>query len=260
MNATVPIVSAAAGAAVARYIAVTSPEAVGNPSPQTSDRNALLPAPGAFAIWGVIYAGLAGLTLLQAARSDSEGLERARPWLALTPWLHVAWFREVGQGQGSARPLAVQQIMWAASIGLHRALRAEQPPADDAAARALYPTAGIYTGWLAAANFPAVASLALESGWEGERPEAWGTAGVVAAAALGAAGARALSDPWVGVPVVNALAGIAARQARRGRPLVAAAAGALAAAGLFGIARGLRRSRRARAQRGSGFSRRRTER
>ena len=244
MNATLPILSAAAGSAAARYIAVTSPESVGNPSAETAARNALLPASGAFAIWGVIYAGLAGLTLLQAARQDSEGLERARPWLVVTPWLHVAWFREVGRGEGSARPLAIQQVMWAASIGLHRALRGSQPPTDDTTARALYPTAGIYAGWLTAANFPAVAGLALESGWESARPEAWGTAGVVAAAGLGATGARVLDDTWFGVPIVNALAGIAVRQARQGRTLVAATAGALTAVGLIGIARGLRRARR----------------
>ncbi len=246
---TLPIVSAATAAAAARYIAATSPAPIGNPSTETSMRNALLPAGGAFAIWGVIYAGLAGLTLLQATRDGSEGLRRARPWLTLTPWLHVAWFREVGRGQGSARPLVVQQVMWATTIGLHRALNSSEPAADDVVARALYPTAGIYAGWLTAAAFPAIAGLALESGWRGEDPEAWGTAGVAVAAGLGAVGAKVLDDPWFGVPVVNALAGIAVRQARQGRYVVATAAGALAAAGTLGIFRGLRRKRRRRAAR-----------
>ncbi len=246
MNANLPIVSAVAGAAAARYIAETSPNAIGDPSVGTAERNALLPASGAFAIWGVIYAGLSGLMLLQAARGGSEGLVRARPWLAVTPWLHVAWFREVGRGEGSARPLAIQSIMWPTAIALHRALYAGQPAPEGLAARALYPTAGIYAGWLTAATFPAVAGLALESGWEGEEPESWGTAGVVAAAGIGAVGARLLDDPWFGVPVVNALAGIAVRQARQGRPVVATAAGALAAVGAVGIVRGLRRKWRRR--------------
>ncbi len=227
MNSTVPVLSSAISAAASRALVMNNPGAVSNQAEDQAYINALLPEGAVFAIWAPIYVGLLGLTVAQAWPSLSEDLKPARPWLAATPPLHAAWYAMVTGEQGSLASMLVQTVMSGVARQLHGSLDGLNRPDADMVRRSLRAGAGLYVGWLDAANLPGWSSAALESGWDGETPppQVWGTVGVVAGAIRGEVLSEKLDNPWVEVAFVNALAGIAVRQWKQDRPVVAAAAG-----------------------------------
>lgn len=250
MNSTLPILSGALSAAASRAIVAQHPDAVSGQADETASVNALLPEGAVFSIWGPIYLGLMGLTVAQAAPSLSSELRSARPWLLVTPPLHAAWYATVASGQGSLASMLVQTVMFGVSLKLHQSLQPLNRADADRLHRLLFAAGGLYTGWLGAANLPGWSAAALESGWDGENPspQVWGTAGVTLGAAAGAVMSAKLDNPWVEVSFVNALAGIAVRQWKQERPVVAAVAGACAVIGGARVVRRLwqRRARRRR--------------
>lgn len=201
--------------------------------------------------------GLLGLTVAQAAPSLSGELRAARPWLLATPPLHAAWYATVASGQGSLASMLVQTVMFGTSLKLHQALQSLNRADASRVERLLFAAGGLYAGWLGAANLPGWSAAALENGWSGEQPEpeVWGTAGVTLGAAAGAVMSEKLDNPWVEVSFVNALAGIAVRQWKQERPVVATVAGACAVIGGARVVRRLWKRRQRRRAEVSGASR-----
>ena len=238
MNPALPLVSGALSAAASRALVARNPDAVSNQAEEHAEMNALLPEGAAFAIWGPIYLGLFGLTVAQALPSQAEAMAAARPWLAITPPLHATWYALTSREDGSLKPMLVLMAMLASALKLHQALPERTGKEGEALQDALRPAAALYAGWLTAANLPGWTAVALERGWRAKTPppRVWGTLGVLLGAGLGALGSRKLDDPWFEVSFVNALAGIAVRQWRRERPVVALTAGALAVAGAVSVA------------------------
>lgn len=212
---------------------------IANRSDEFATRNALLPAGGAFAIWGPIYMGLVGLGIAQAVPSLQRELAPARAWIAVTPPNHLLWFMAVKSGQSFLSAMLIQTVMFGKSIALHSSLHGLNRPDATLVQRTLRASAGLYMGWLGAANLPGWSTAALEQGWDGQSPEVWGTAGVLTGAVAGAVVAEKVDNPWVEVAFVNALAGIAIRQWKDERPVVAVAAGVCAAVGATRVIRGL---------------------
>ncbi len=248
MHPSLPILSAAASGAGAGALFSRTTDNVADRSEKYGDINALLPEGSVFAIWGPIYLGLFGLGIAQALPDFRTQLAPARPWLALTPPIHFAWYATVRSGQSFLSAMLVQTMMFGAAIKLHQSLAPLNRPDATLPERTLRAGAGLYMGWLGAANLPGWSLAALESGWSGQNPtpSEWGTAGVVVGAVAGAAASKAADNPWVEAAFVNALAGIAIKQWKQERPVVAAAAGVCAAIGGARVLRGLWRKHKAR--------------
>lgn len=221
------------------------PDGIGRRSREDYDLNVTTPADYAFAIWGPIYAGLAGLTAHQAlpGETDNPRYTAARPWLAATPAANAAWILlTLNKKDAVAGPLLVG--MWGGALGLHRALAIGREPAGSTAERVVRLGPSLYAGWLSLALLPTIVNAGLAGGVTATprtRP-IWGAAATAGAAAAGLALTRRLNDPVVGGVFVWGLTGLAVRHVVEGRdpkrraqgsrsPLVAAVAGGLALAG-----------------------------
>jgi hypothetical protein len=239
MHPSLPIVSGALSAAAVGTLTTYFDQNIANRSDEFAARNALLPEGSAFAIWGPIYMGLVGLGIAQATPALKDKLAPARPWIAATPPNHLLWFMAVKSGQSFLSAMLIQTVMFGKAIALHRSLDTLNRLDASVVERTLRASAGLYLGWLGAANLPGWSTAALELGWDGQSPEVWGTAGVLTGAVAGAVVAEKADNPWIEVAFVNALAGIAVRQWKDERPVVAVAAGVCAAVGATRVIRGL---------------------
>ncbi len=194
-----------------------SPRSIGEVSARRYGANEVIPTPGTFGIWGFIYAGLGGLLVYQALPSQRHNprLENARFWLAATPWANAAWIALTGFERVIVAN-GVLDALWIGGRALHRALEIGRTDVDGVE-RWLRVPVSVYTGWLNVAEALTGVNFAIDLGWSARTPEprVWGPA-VIAATALGAAfDVRHNHDPWLGVPVLVGLAGIAKKHARK---------------------------------------------
>ncbi len=214
-----------------------SPLSVGEVSGKRYRANVIIPAPGTFGIWGFIYTGLGALLVHQAlpGEQDNPRYRPARSWLAATPWANAAWIGLTGHEQVSPA-YGVLHAQWLGGRAMYKALEIDETPAGGLEKWLRVPVS-VYAGWLGVAEVLSAVNLAIDLGWDARTPDplAWGTAALVVTAAGAAHDVDRHRDPWLGVPVVAALVGIAVKGERQEEPgaskVVGRVAAGLAAAG-----------------------------
>lgn len=201
----------------AMFLAGTAtPLNIGEVSAKRYHSNPIIPSPGTFSIWGFIYAGMGALLVYQALPSqhDNPRFKKARIWLASTPLVNAAWIGLTG----------FEHVFWAdgvietqriASRALHRALEIGQPNMVGVERWLAIPIS-VYTGWLTVAEVLSAVNLAIDLGWSATTPspKVWGPAVLSATAAGVALDVKRNRDPWIGVPTLIALIGIAKKHTR----------------------------------------------
>ncbi|WP_062464516.1 hypothetical protein [Demequina soli] len=159
-----------------------------------SDATLVAPAPQAFAIWGVIYGGIALFAVVQALPGHGSGPRiRAAAWPMLGAMvLNFAWISVIQHGWLLASVAVMAGLVAClgyAAVGLVR-----RRTASLLEAAALDLPVGLYLGW---ASVAAVANVtALGAWWLGSAPDAGMPAAVgvlIAATFLGIAMSRDLA-------------------------------------------------------------------
>jgi hypothetical protein len=196
---------------------------------------AFLPAPFAFIVWAPIYTGFLLFAVWQArsAQAENPRVAAIRPWLVLTALLNAAWIGVIAlRRPGWSVPLIF--AMLAVAIGMHRAGRIGEAPAEPAEAWLRLPFS-LYVGWLVIATFINVSTELARIGWDGFgwSPVTWGILMIVASSIIGLVTRFRLDDPVVGVVFVWAYLAIVVQQQER--PLVSLFAGLAAALCLLSL-------------------------
>jgi len=212
------------------------------------DATLLAPAGPAFAIWSVIYLGLAGYAIWQAMTSQAAR-HRQRAvgyWVTASLLLNAGWILTVQAGM-LALSVPVIVLLLAVLVVAFVRLRHE-PGGTTADAVLLDGTIGLYLGWVMVATAADVAAWLQAAGFSGldVPPELWAMGVLVALAAIACALAvwdrgrltPALASAW-------GLVWIAVSRATGGLPSAVVAVTALAAgvlvvmvAGAVRVARG----------------------
>lgn len=212
------------------------------------DATLLAPAGPAFAIWSVIYLGLAGYAIWQAMTSQAAR-HRQRAvgyWVTASLLLNAGWILTVQAGM-LALSVPVIVLLLAVLVVAFVRLRHE-PGGTTADAVLLDGTMGLYLGWVMVATAANVAAWLQAAGFSGlgVSPELWAMGVLVALAAVACALAvwdrgrlaPALASAW-------GLVWIAVSRATGGLPSAVVAVTALAAgvlvvmvAGAVRVARG----------------------
>lgn len=212
------------------------------------DATLLAPAGPAFAIWSVIYLGLAGYAIWQAMTSQAAR-HRQRAvgyWVTASLLLNAGWILTVQAGMLALSVPAIVLLLAVLVVAFVR-LRHE-PGGTTADAVLLDGTMGLYLGWVMVATAANVAAWLQAAGFSGlgVSPELWAMGVLVALAAVACALAvwdrgrlaPALASAW-------GLVWIAVSRATGGLPSAVVAVTALAAgvlvvmvAGAVRVARG----------------------
>jgi len=163
------------------------------------------PAGPAFAIWGVVYAGLLALAAWQllAARPQDPRQRAVGWWLAASMLLNAAWVAVVQAGSVALSVLVIAALV--AVLGVVLARLSRTAPRGWLEALVVDGTAGLYLGWVLVATVADVAAWLAQAGVGGLGlgESAWAVVVLVAAAATGVAICRgtgrlapALSLAW----------------------------------------------------------------
>jgi len=230
---TAPTTSASLGAATApwRWLAIVAYLAMvaynglantlplfGNTTGEVSQAypNLFTPAPFTFAVWGVIYAALAGFSVLQAlpARAADPRLAAARPLFVLSSLLNVAWLTA-----WHADAIVVSEVVMVALllclIALYRRIDAWRAPATAGERWLIDVPFSLYLGWISVATVANTSVTLVSLGVDGGTAAVAIAAVVVAVAAgIGLLATVSRRDPAIALVVAWGLFGVAA--ARRG--------------------------------------------
>lgn len=172
--------------------------------------NLFVPAGVTFSIWGVIYLLLMAWAVAQFLPGPSSTGRRVAPWFALASILNgtwiVAWHYEFV-------PLSVGIMLGLLGVLLYlNSLLVPGLPGQGAQpshrlARAAF---GVYLGWISVATIANVTALFVSVGWGGGplSDAAWASGMVVVGGAAGGFAMGRLRNPFLGLAVVWALAGI----------------------------------------------------
>lgn len=198
-----------------------------------SDATPVAPAGPAFAIWSLVYLGLACLAVWQL-RSDSPRLARVRPHIALGALLNLAW---IGAVQLGWIVLSLPLILAILAVLFTALLRLRDAPGGRWEAIVLDGVLGVYLGWVTVAAVANATALAWSFGYRGEPlgESGYAIAAVLVALLLALATSLAFARIAPALASVWALAWIAVARAGTD-PAIAWAA---AAAGLVLLAVGL---------------------
>lgn len=145
------------------------------------------PASGAFSVWSVVYAGLAGYTVLQWFPVAQERQRQLRLPVAGSMLLNAAWILVVQAGLLWGSVLVIAALL--ALLGRIFVILTRTRP-DGLLDRVLVDgTLGIYLGWVCVATVANIAAALAASGFGGAGlgPDGWAVAVLVVVAGLGVA-------------------------------------------------------------------------
>jgi translocator protein len=198
----------------------------------------VIPAGYVFAIWGVIYLGLAAFTLYQAARGGDPVVRRLG-WLpALTGVLNTGWLL-LFQYELFVLTVPVMIALLVTLIAIHLRLweaRAALTPATRWTIR--YPFS-IYLGWITVATIANIAQTLSSIGVGGfglEVESAIAGAVLLVGLAIATTFVRRFDDIAYGAVIVWAYAGIVVKELATPIVPLVAGAGAVLVAGLVAMA------------------------
>lgn len=167
----------------------------GRPIPQVAggafapDATLLAPAGPAFAIWSVIYAGLAGYAVWQALPSQAARRRQRAVgyWLVGSLLLNATWILCVQAGLLALSVAVIVLLLAVLAVAFSR-LRHDQGE-STADAVLLDGTVGLYLGWVIVATVANVAAWLRAAGFAGfgVSPSLWAVALLVVVAVIGCA-------------------------------------------------------------------------
>jgi hypothetical protein len=172
------------------------------------------PAGYVFAIWGLIYLGLAAFAVYQALPGQRRNprLARSRGWLALSGVANIAWILLWHYERFPATIVAMLAllgllILTYVGLGIGRA------PVGRAERWLVQLPVSIYLGWISVATIANASVLLTDLGWSGWgiSPQSWTLVMIAAALAIGWAMAIRRDDPAFSLVLAWAFAGIAIR-------------------------------------------------
>lgn len=191
--------------------------------------NLFVPAGITFSIWGIIYLLLALFCVVQFTGREKTNVE-AIGWLfALSCLLNglwiVAWHYEK-----LPLSLLIMLGLLITLILINSAMRNEPSGITKAAF-------GIYLGWICIATIANVTALLVSLNWNGGvfSEEVWTIIMVAAGAAIAVATVIRFNNPFVGLSVVWALAGIVLKRSADYRLIVIAAVVCLTIVAVFSV-------------------------
>jgi hypothetical protein len=172
--------------------------------------NLFVPAGITFSIWGVIYLLLMAWTVAQFLPGPSSTGTRVAPWFALASVLNGSWimawhYEFVPLSVGIM--LGLLGVLLRLNVLLVPGLPDEGAPPSHRLARAAF---GVYLGWICVATIANVTALFVSLGWTGAplSDATWASAMAVVGGAAGGFAMGRLRNPFLGLAVVWALAGI----------------------------------------------------
>jgi hypothetical protein len=154
-----------------------------------SDATVLAPYGPAFAIWSVIYLGLAGYAVYQVLPAQAaRALHRSTGWWILaSTLLNAAWILVVQAGWVAVSLVVIAALL----VVLVRtfALLRREPAGDWIDALLVHGTIGLYLGWVLIATVANVAALLVQAGFGGFglAPGTWGVLVLGVAGIIGVA-------------------------------------------------------------------------
>jgi hypothetical protein len=153
------------------------------------DATLLAPAGPAFAIWSVVYAGLAAYAIWQALPSQAarERQRRAGFWMLASLLLNAAWILAVQAGQ---LPLSVVTIVALLAVLIATFVVLGRNRAESTADAVLLDgVVGLYLGWVMVATVANIAASLAAAGFDGFgwSPHAWAIGMLALFAAIGCA-------------------------------------------------------------------------
>ncbi|WP_370890529.1 tryptophan-rich sensory protein [Janibacter sp. GXQ6167] len=146
----------------------TVPEAAGGAL--AADATYIAPAGPAFAIWSVIYVGLAAYTIWQWFPAQATSARhRATGWLAAaTMVLNAAWLLTIRAGWLWVSVVVIVALVLSLGVLLGRLTT---HPADSTADRVITDgTFGLYLGWVSVATCANIAATLVDAGVEPGKP------------------------------------------------------------------------------------------
>lgn len=227
---------------VITFLATVAVNAAANALPINGQRTAeisdrfqvfVVPAGYVFAIWAVIYLGLAAFTIHQARPSRAaDPVLRSLGWLpALTGFLNMVWLL-LFHYEAFALAVPVMLSLLATLIAIHHRLWQQRDGLDQASTWLVRVPFSIYLGWITVAAIANIAQSLQALGFDGFGIQPESIASVVLVVGLVIAGTFVwrFHDVAYGLVIVWAYAGVAVKEAAA--PLVpfVAAAGAVAIA------------------------------
>jgi hypothetical protein len=175
--------------------------------------NLFVPAGITFSIWGLIYLLLAAYAV-HALITRGRALERVGWWFAASCVANIAWifawhYRLVGLSV--LIMLALLATLLAIYLRLGRGNGRAGAGGGGRAEKLLVELPfSVYLGWITVATIANITALLVDLGWNGfGLPEAvWAIVMIVIAAALGIFVTSTRADPWYGLVLAWAFAGI----------------------------------------------------
>ncbi len=168
------------------------------------------PADYAFAIWGVIYALLAGFVWYQAMKKHQGIAQRCGPWfivncIANALWMILWHYEWLGLSVACMAVIVFSLVML--NIRLEKVKNTWQEKIFIQAGL------GLYLGWVCVAMAANAASFLVQTGFSGFgiTPEIWTIAVAVMLSLLSAAVLDRFENPFFGAAVLWGLAGVMAQ-------------------------------------------------
>jgi benzodiazapine receptor len=184
-----------------------------------------VPAGYVFAIWGVIYLGLAAFAVFQALPSQRENprLRRIGVLFPLSCLANIAWLF-LWHYEFFALTVVVMFALLLLLIATYLLLGVGRAQVSMAEKWLVQIPFSIYLGWITVATIANVTSFLYYINWDGwgVSPEAWAVIMLVAGAAIASAVSLTRGDVAYMLVIMWAFAGIAVKHA--GTPLVATTA------------------------------------
>ncbi|MDR7384778.1 tryptophan-rich sensory protein [Promicromonospora iranensis] len=208
------------------------------------DATLLAPASAAFSVWTVVYAGLAGYTVLQwfPAPASADRQRRLRLPVAGTMLLNAAWILVVQAGWLWASVAVIGVLL--ALLSRVFVILVRTRPAGMLERVLVDGSLGLYFGWVCVATAANVAAALTASGFDGAGidPDWWAVAVLAVVGAVGVVlAARSGGRIAVAVAIAWGLAWIAVARwdgaPQSGPTAVAAAATAVVVLGVAGALR-----------------------
>lgn len=153
----------------------------------STDATLLAPASGAFAVWTVVYLGLAGYTVLQWFPVAAARQRRLRLPVAGTMLLNAAWILVVQAGWLWVSVLVIGVLL--ALLGRIFVLLTRTRASGPLDRVLVDGVLGVYLGWVCVAAVANVAAALIASGFGGAglAPDGWAVVVLVAVAGIGVA-------------------------------------------------------------------------
>lgn len=180
--------------------------------------NLFVPSGITFAIWGVIYLMLTAYCVVQFLPSSKEMAERIG-WIFIISCVFNALWIIAWQYQKLTLSLLIMLGLLISLIMINLQLK-------ELSMGVLKAAFGIYLGWICIATIANVTALLVDTGWGGIgiSQEAWAIMLIAIGTMIVAFAVMRLNNPFIGLSVVWAFAGIIIKRSADYRSIVIAAA------------------------------------